>query len=73
MCKIYTVVKQIRQQLMFKSQVKASCFMYLLCYQKLWTQSRLQGEEGEGEMYRESNIETYITICNINSQCEFAV
>ena len=31
------------------------------------------GEEGEGEMYRESNIEIYKTICEIDSQWEFAV
>ena len=35
----------------------------------LWT----QGEEGEDEMYGESNVETYITICKIDSQWEFAV
>ena len=29
--------------------------------------------EGEGEMYAESNMETYITICKIDSQREFAV
>ena len=28
---------------------------------------------GEGEMYGESYIETYITICKIDSQREFAV
>ena len=28
--------------------------------------------EGEGEMYGESNMETYITICKIESQPEFA-
>ena len=28
---------------------------------------------GEGEMYGKSNIETYITICKIDSQWEFAV
>ena len=28
---------------------------------------------GEGEMYGESNMETYITICKINSQWEFSV
>ena len=28
---------------------------------------------GEGEMYVESNMETYITICKIDSQWEFAV
>ena len=29
--------------------------------------------EGEGEMDGESNMETYITICKIDSQREFAV
>ena len=29
--------------------------------------------EGEGGMYGESNMETYITICKIDSQQEFAV
>ena len=28
---------------------------------------------GEGERYVESNMETYITICKIDSQWEFAV
>ena len=28
---------------------------------------------GEGEMHRESNMETYIIICKIDSQCEFAI
>ena len=28
---------------------------------------------GEGEMYVESNMETYITICKIDSQWEFAL
>ena len=31
------------------------------------------GEEGEGEMYGESNIEIYNTICKIDSQWEFAL
>ena len=31
------------------------------------------GEEGEGELYGESNMETYITIRKIDSQWEFAV
>ena len=31
------------------------------------------GEEEEGEMYGESNMETYITICKIDSQWEFSV
>ena len=28
---------------------------------------------GEGEMYGKSNMETYITICKIDSEQEFAV
>ena len=28
---------------------------------------------GEGEMYGKSNMETYITLCKIDSQQEFAV
>ena len=28
---------------------------------------------GEGEMYEKSNMKTYITICKIGSQWEFAV
>ena len=35
----------------------------------MWT----WGEGGEGEMYGESNRETYIAICKIDSQQEFAV
>ena len=31
------------------------------------------GKEGEGEMYGESNTETYVTICKIDSQWEFAL
>ena len=29
--------------------------------------------EREGEIYGKSNMETYITICKIDSQCEFTV
>ena len=32
-----------------------------------------RGEEGEGEMYGKSNMESYNTICKIDSQWEFAV
>ena len=32
-----------------------------------------QGEKGKGEMYGESNMEIYITICKIDSQWEFAL
>ena len=31
------------------------------------------GEGGEGEMYGKSKMETYITMCKIDSQQEFAV
>ena len=31
------------------------------------------GEEQEGEMYGESNLETYDTICKIDRRWEFAV
>ena len=31
------------------------------------------GEKGEGEMYGESNMEIYNTICKIDSQWKFAV
>ena len=36
----------------------------------LWTWG---GGRREGEMYEESNMETYITVCKIDSQWEFAV
>ena len=31
------------------------------------------GGEGKGEMYGESNMEIYITVCKTDSQWEFAV
>ena len=37
----------------------------------LWTQQG--GEEREGEMYGESNMEIYNTVCKIDSQWEFAI
>ena len=33
----------------------------------------VEGRVGDGEMYGESITETYITICKIDSQWEFAV
>ena len=37
-------------------------------------QTYKHGERGEeGEMYGKSNMETYVTICKIDSQWEFAV
>ena len=32
-----------------------------------------EGEKGKDEMFGKSNMETYITICKIDSQQEFAV
>ena len=32
-----------------------------------------EGRGGESEMYGESKVETYITVCKIDSQWEFAV
>ena len=41
---------------------------------KLQDKTYGHGERGgEGEMYGKSNMETYITICKIDSQWEFAV
>ena len=38
------------------------------------TRVKTYGERGgEGEMYGNSNMETYITICKIDGQWEFAV
>ena len=37
----------------------------------LWT--LLEREEGEGGMYGEGNMETYSTICKIDSQWELAI
>ena len=34
---------------------------------------KVGGEEGEGEMYGESNIEIYNTMCKTESQREFSV
>ena len=31
------------------------------------------GEEGEEQMYRESNMEIYNTVCEIDSQWEFSL
>ena len=37
-------------------------------------EKQAHGERGgEGEVYGESDMETYIIICNIDSQWEFAV
>ena len=43
------------------------------CYLHKMIINGLREKGGEGEMYRKSNMETYITICKIYSQWEFAV
>ena len=42
---------------------------------KQWRQiyGHEEGQEGQDGIYGESNMETYITICKIDSQWEFAV
>ena len=37
-----------------------------------WTYGH-EEREGKGEIYQKSNMETYITICKLDSQREFAV
>ena len=37
---------------------------------ELWTWGR---EKGKGEVCGESNMETYVTMCKLDSQWEFAV
>ena len=59
---------------------KKIVLMNLLSGQR-WRNNRIEnrlmdtgrGEEGEGEMYGESNMEMYITMWKIDSQWEFAV
>ena len=59
---------------------KKIVLMNLLSGQR-WRNNRIEnrlmdtgrGEDGEGEMYGESNMEIYNTICKIDSQWEFAV
>ena len=43
------------------------------CYLHKMIINGLREKGGEGEMYRKSNMETYITLCKIYSQWEFAV
>ena len=40
---------------------------------KQWRNKHREQTYGHEEMYGESNMETYITICKIDSQWEFAV
>ena len=55
--------------------VKAMVFPVVMYGCESWTiKTYGHGERGgEGEMYGKNNMETYITICKIDSQQEFAV
>ena len=54
--------------------IKMNLFVRQQCRNRHREQTYGQGERGEeGEMYGESNMETYITICKIDSQWEFTV
>ena len=68
------------------STLTSSFWKWKLLFATPWTSARQaplsrhreqtygHGESGgEGEMYGKSNMETYITICKIDSQLEFAV
>ena len=49
-------------------------FIYRAAMKKQTEQTYGHGERGgEGEMYRKSNVKTYLTTCKIDSQQEFAV
>ena len=43
------------------------------CRHREQTYGHGMGEEGEGEMYGDSNMETYIPICETDNQWDFAV
>ena len=46
---------------------------HMVVYSQFFKESPYGERGGEGEMHGESNMETYITICRIDSQREFAV
>ena len=60
---IYGIWKDDTNEISHKAAVETS-----MQRTDLWTL-----KEGVGEMYGESNMETYIIICKLDSQWEFAV
>ena len=49
-------------------------YVHVICFCIWYSGQPCKREQGgEGEMYGKSNMETYITICKIDSQWEFAV
>ena len=61
---IYGIQKKSTEEFIYRAEVENQTYRI-----DLWT----WGGGGEGEMYGESNVETYITVCKIDSQWEFAV
>ena len=81
-------VAQSRTQLKWLSSSSSNSNAYIPNLEKWYWRIYLQGRNGEtdienrhvheerggeGEMYAKSNMETYITICKLHSQWEFAV
>ena len=61
---IYGIQKNGTKELIYRAAVEKQTQRI-----DLWIWER----RGEGEMYGKSNMETYITICKIDSQWEFAI
>ena len=61
---IYGIKKNGTEEFIFRAAVEKQTQRI-----DLWIWER----GGEGEMYGKSNMETYITVCKIDSQWEFAV
>ena len=62
--RIYRIQKNSTEEFIYRATVKKQTQRI-----DLWT----WGEGGEDLMHGKSNMETYITVCKIGSQCEFSV
>ena len=60
---IYRIQKNCTEEFIYRAAIEKQTQRI-----DLWT----LGEGGEDEMYGKSSMETYITICKIDSQQEFA-
>ena len=61
---IYGIWKNITEEFIYRATMEKLIYRI-----DLWTGER----GGEGKMYRKSNMDTYTTICRIDSQWKFAV
>ena len=61
---IYGIWKNITEEFIYRATMEKLIYRI-----DLWSGER----GGGGEMYRKSNMDTYITICRIDSQREFAI